>query len=65
MIDFERQLIARQRIQERLQDADRERMAGLARMVSRQQVGRPAAGPWRARIAVAIARRLARAAQAS
>ena len=62
MIDFERQLIVRQRMQERLQEAEHERMARLAR---RKPVGRPDARPWRARLAVAIVRRLARVAEAS
>jgi hypothetical protein len=67
MIDFERQLIVRQRMQERLQEAENERMAGIARMARRKPVGRPDVQPWRARIATAIAivRRLARVAQAS
>ena len=65
MIDIERQLIVRQRMQERLQEAENERLAGMARMARRKQDGRPDARPWRARIALAIVRRLARAAQAS
>jgi hypothetical protein len=67
MIDFERQVIVRQRIQERLHEAENERIAGMARMARRKQVGRTSARSWRARIAIAIAvvRRLARVAQAS
>jgi hypothetical protein len=64
MIDVERRLIVRQRMQERLQEAENER---LARMARRKPVGRPDVRPRRARIAIAIAivRRLARVAQAS
>jgi hypothetical protein len=62
MIDFERQLIVRQRMRERLQEAEHERMVRMARP---KPVGRPDGRPWRARIAIAIVRRLARVAQAS
>jgi chromosome segregation and condensation protein ScpB len=62
MIDFERQLVVRQRMQERLQEAENERMARMAR---RKPVGRPEVRPMRGRIAIAIVRRLARMAQAS
>jgi hypothetical protein len=64
MIDVERQLIVRRRMQERLQEAENERMARMARP---KPVVRPDVRPWRARITIAIAivRRLARVAQAS
>lgn len=64
MIDFERQLIVRQRMQERLQEAENER---LARMARRKPVDRPDVRTWQARIStvVAFVRRLARVAQAS
>ena len=64
MIDVERQLIVRRRMQERLQEAENERLARMARW---KPVGRPVVRPWQARIAIAIAivRRLARVAQAS
>lgn len=65
MIEVERQLIVRRRMHERLQEAENERMAGIARMARRKQAGSPDARPWQARIAIAIVRRLARVAQAS
>ena len=65
MNDVERQLIVRQRMQERLQEADNERMARMARTAREKRVGGPDARPWQRRIAIAIVRRLSRVAQAS
>jgi hypothetical protein len=62
MFDVERQLIVRQRMQERQREAETER---LARMAGQKPVQRPDVRPWRARIAIAIVRRLARVAQTS
>ena len=64
MIEVERQLIVRQRMRERLQEAENERTARMAR---RKPVGPPDVRSLRARIAIAVAivRRLARVAQAS
>ncbi len=59
MTSYAMELLARERIKERLQEAERER---LARMVA----ATPKRGrPWRARMTLTLVRRLARVAEAS
>jgi hypothetical protein len=59
MINFEKEFRASERIRELHAEADNQRLARGA------AVRRPAGRPWRARIAIAIARRITGAAEAS
>jgi hypothetical protein len=59
MLSFEREMLASIRMNERLADAERERLARLARGA---RVGRRG---WRAGVAISLVRRLVRVAQAS
>jgi len=59
MTNYGMELLVRERIRERMQEAERERLVRAVAPGSRR--GRP----WRARVALAVARRLTRVAEAS